>query len=85
MVSRVTNPDDGEIQIKAVAQLQSITDQLNQYYIQLPTVARVGVIPSRESIFSEKETFHRDKAKEVVVNAELKQLGSVHRTFDNFT
>ncbi len=39
-----TNADNGEIQIKAVAQLQSITNQLENYYMALPKVARVGTM-----------------------------------------
>lgn len=39
-----TNTDNGEIQIKAVAQLQNITNQLCGYYMQLPSVAKVGVM-----------------------------------------
>ena len=35
------NTDDGDIQIKAVAQLQSITNQLENYFIALPKVAKV--------------------------------------------
>jgi hypothetical protein len=35
-----TNIDNGGIQIKAVAQLQSITNQLGEYYFALPKVAR---------------------------------------------
>ncbi len=33
-----TNEDDGDIQIKAVVQLQSITNQLESYYVALPKV-----------------------------------------------
>ena len=35
------NTDDGDIQIKALAQLQSITNQLENYFIALPKVAKV--------------------------------------------
>jgi hypothetical protein len=38
-----TNEDDGDIQIKAVVQLQSITNQLSQYHIALPNVAKYEV------------------------------------------
>jgi hypothetical protein len=46
-----TNADDGEIQIKAVAQLQTITNQLNQYFIQLPDVAKVGTTIDVNTLF----------------------------------
>jgi hypothetical protein len=36
-----TNEDDGDIQIKAVVQLQSITNQLESYYMALPKVSQV--------------------------------------------
>jgi hypothetical protein len=36
-----TNEDDGDIQIKAVVQLQSITNQLERYYMALPKVSQV--------------------------------------------
>jgi hypothetical protein len=38
-----TNTDDGDVQIKAVNQLQSITNQLAQYYVALPNVAKYEV------------------------------------------
>jgi hypothetical protein len=44
VIEETTNPDDGEIKIKAVAQLQSITNQLEQYYVQLPSVAKAGTM-----------------------------------------
>jgi hypothetical protein len=37
----VTNTDDGDIQIKAVNQLQSITNQPESYYMALPKIAQV--------------------------------------------
>lgn len=46
-----TNADDGEIQIKAVTQLQTITNQLNQYFIQLPDVAKVGTTIDVNTLF----------------------------------
>jgi Zn finger protein HypA/HybF involved in hydrogenase expression len=36
-----TNEDNGDIQIKAVIQLQSITAQLESYYVALPKVSQV--------------------------------------------
>lgn len=36
-----TNEDDGDIQIKAVVQLQSITARLESYYVALPKVSQV--------------------------------------------
>jgi hypothetical protein len=36
-----TNEDDGDIHIKAVVQLQSITNQLESYYMALPKVSQV--------------------------------------------
>jgi hypothetical protein len=38
------NADNGEIQIKAVAQLQSITNELETYFMTLPKISRVGAM-----------------------------------------
>jgi hypothetical protein len=38
-----TNEDDPEIQIKAIVQLQSVTSELTNYYVQLPQLSTIAV------------------------------------------
>jgi Zn finger protein HypA/HybF involved in hydrogenase expression len=62
-----TNEDNGDIQIKAVIQLQSITAQLESYYVALPKVSQVESADVNTLFPMNNNTTNNNSSSSVVV------------------